>query len=35
MPGPDEVLSFELPPIRVPNSTTTLPDQYSVRLRIR
>jgi hypothetical protein len=35
MPGPDEVLSFELPPIRLPNSTTTLPDQYSVRLRIR
>jgi hypothetical protein len=35
MPGPDEVLSFELPPIRVPNSTATLPDQYSVRLRIR
>jgi hypothetical protein len=35
MPGPDEVLSFELPPIRVPHSTTTLPDQYSVRVRIR
>ena len=33
--GPDEVLSFELPPIRVPNSTTTVPDQYSVRVRIR
>jgi hypothetical protein len=35
MPGPDEVVSFELPPIRVPNSTTTVPDQYSVRVRIR
>jgi len=35
MPGPDDVLSFELPPIRVPNSSTTLPDQYSVRVRIR
>ena len=35
MPGPDEVLSFELPPIRVPNSSATLPDQYSVRVRIR
>lgn len=35
MPGPDEVLSFELPPIRMPNSTATLPVQYSVRLRIR
>jgi len=35
MPGPDDVLSFELPPIRVPNSSATLPDQYSVRVRIR
>ena len=35
MPGPDDVLSFELPPIRVPNSTATVPDQYSVRVRIR
>jgi hypothetical protein len=35
MPGPDDVLSFELPPIRVPNSSVTVPDQYSVRLRIR
>jgi hypothetical protein len=33
MPGPDEVVSFELPPIQVPNGT--LPDQYSVRVRIR
>ena len=35
MPGPDEVLSFELPPIRLPNGGAALPDQYSVRLRIR
>ena len=35
MPGADEVLSFELPPIRLPNSAATLPDQYSVRVRIR
>ncbi len=35
MPGPDDVLSFELPPIRVPNSSATVPDQYSVRVRIR
>ena len=35
MPGPDEVLSFELPPIRVPNSSATVSDQYSVRVRIR
>ena len=35
MPGPDDVVSFELPPIRVPNTSTTLPEQYSVRVRIR
>jgi hypothetical protein len=35
MPGPDEVMSFELPSIKLPNSTATVPDQYSVRLRIR
>jgi hypothetical protein len=35
MPRPEDVLSFELPPISVPNTTTTLPEQYSVRLRIR
>jgi hypothetical protein len=35
MPGPGDVLSFELPPIRVPNSSATVPDQYSVRVRIR
>jgi len=35
MPGPDDVLSFELPPIRVPNSGVIVPEQYSVRVRIR
>jgi hypothetical protein len=35
MPGSDEVVSFELPPIRVPNSSATVPEQYSVRVRIR
>ena len=35
LPAPDDVLSFELPPIRVPNSKTTLTEQYSVRVRIR
>ena len=28
MPGPDDVLSFELPPITVPNTTATVPEQY-------
>jgi hypothetical protein len=35
MPGPNDVLSFELPPIHLSNTTTALPEQYSVRLRIR
>jgi hypothetical protein len=35
MPGPDDVLSFELPPIPVANTATTVSEQYSVRLRIR
>jgi len=35
MPTADEVLSFELPPIRVPNSTANVPEHYSVRVRIR
>jgi hypothetical protein len=34
-PAADDVLSFELPPIRMPNSMATIPDQYSVRVRIR
>ena len=35
MPGPDDVLSFVLPPLRVPNSGATVADQYSVRVRVR
>jgi hypothetical protein len=35
LPRPEDVVSFELPPIRVPNGDVTLPDQYSVRVRIR
>jgi hypothetical protein len=33
MPGPDEVLSFELPPIRL-TGWPAIPDQFSVRVRI-
>ena len=35
MPVADDVLSFELPPVRVPNGNASIPDQYSVRVRIR
>jgi hypothetical protein len=35
MPGPDDVLSFEMPPIRVPNGGPAIPDQFSIRVRIR
>jgi len=34
LPGPEDVLSFELPPIRLRNGTA-LPDQYAVRVRLR
>jgi hypothetical protein len=33
MPGPDDVLSFEMPPLRV-KGQPPLPDQFSVRVRI-
>jgi hypothetical protein len=33
MPGPDEVLSFEMPPLRVPGGQT-LPDRLSIRVRL-
>ena len=33
LPGPDEVLSFELPPLRTTEGAT-LPDRLSIRLRI-
>jgi hypothetical protein len=35
MDGADDVFSFELPPMRVRNSSATLPEQLSVRVRIR
>jgi hypothetical protein len=34
MPGPAEVLSFEMPPVRVPNGGPEVPDRFSVRVRI-
>jgi hypothetical protein len=34
MPGPEEVLSFEMPPIRL-HGGVELPDRISVRLQIR
>ncbi len=33
MPGPDEVLSFEMPPLRTADGVT-LPDRLSIRLRV-
>jgi hypothetical protein len=33
LPGPEEVLAFELPPVRLPNGGEA-PDQFSVRLQI-
>lgn len=33
VPGPDQILSFELPPLRLPDGTT-LPDRFSVRVRL-
>jgi hypothetical protein len=35
MPGPDDVLSFELPPLDAVNNRPALPDQFAVRVRIR
>jgi len=35
MPGPDDVLSFEMPPVRVANGGPAVPDQFSVRVRVR
>ena len=34
MPGPEEVLSFEMPPITL-NGQPVAPDQLSVRLKIK
>jgi hypothetical protein len=35
MPGPTEVLSFEMPPLQNPIGGAALPDRLSVRVRIR
>ena len=35
MPGPAEVLSFEMPPLQNPTGGPLLPDRVSVRLRIK
>jgi hypothetical protein len=35
MPGPDDVLSFEMPPVLSEKGEPALPDQFSVRVRIR
>lgn len=34
LPGPDEVVSFEMPPVRVPDGGPAIPDRFSVRVRI-
>jgi hypothetical protein len=33
LPGPDEVISFEMPPLRAPDGVT-LPDRLSIRVRL-
>ena len=35
MPGPDDVLSFELPPLTGAHGRPSVPDQFAVRVRIR
>ncbi len=35
MPGPDDVLSFELPPIEAASGRPAVSDQFAVRVRIR
>jgi hypothetical protein len=35
MPGPDEVLSFELPQLEGANGHSAVPDRFSIRVRIR
>ena len=34
MPGPDDVLSFEMPPVRPSPGSAAIPDQFSLRVRI-
>ena len=35
MPGPDDVLSFELPALEAGIGHSAIPDQFSIRVRIR
>jgi hypothetical protein len=35
MPGPDDVLSFELPPLGAERGHSAVPDRFSIRVRIR
>jgi hypothetical protein len=35
MPGPDEVLSFELPALGALRGHSAVPDRFSIRVRIR
>jgi hypothetical protein len=35
MPGPSDVLAFEMPPLQIPAGGPALPDRLSVRVRIR
>jgi hypothetical protein len=35
LPGPADVLSFEMPPLRLPNGGPAIPDQFSIRVRVR
>ena len=35
MPGPDDVLSFELPALTAGHGHSAIPDRFSIRVRIR
>ena len=35
MPGPDDVLSFELPALSAGHGHSAVPDRFSIRVRIR
>ena len=35
MPGPDDVLSFELPALSAGHGHSAIPDRFSIRVRIR
>ena len=34
LPGPDEVVSFEMPPFRVPDGGPAVADRFAIRVRI-